>query len=119
MGKASLLNWETIWSLVPMRYGKKPFSFWISAFGATVFSWTSRFLVVNALLLAFSPVTGKQLLAFGRQFILWIVMTVSPTPGGSGFSEYMFSQYYADFFPIAGTAGYRVYMANQSPITSI
>ena len=84
--------------------GKKPFSFWISAFGATVFSWTSRFLVVNALLLAFSPVTGKQLLAFGRQFILWIVMTVSPTPGGSGFSEYVFSQYYADFFPIAGTA---------------
>ena len=84
--------------------GKKPFSFWISAFGATVFSWTSRFLVVNALLIAFSPVTGKQLLAFGRQFILWIVMTVSPTPGGSGFSEYMFSQYYADFFPIAGTA---------------
>ena len=31
-------------------------------------------------------------------------MTVSPTPGGSGFSEYMFNQYYADFFPIAGTA---------------
>ena len=88
--------------------GKKPFSFWISAFGATVFSWTSRFLVVNALLLAFSPVTGKQLLAFGRQFILWIAMTVSPTPGGSGFSEYMFSQYYADRNGI----GYRVYMAN-------
>lgn len=84
--------------------GKKPFSFWISAFGATTFSWISRYLVVNALLLAFSPVTGKQLLAFGRQFILWIVMTVSPTPGGSGFSEYMFNQYYADFFPIAGTA---------------
>lgn len=84
--------------------GKKPFSFWLSTFGATSFAWISRYLVINALLLAFSPVTGKQLIAFGRQFVLWIIMTISPTPGGSGFSEYMFSQYYADFFPIAGTA---------------
>ena len=82
--------------------GKKPFRFWLSAFGATAFSWISRYLVVNALLLAFSPVIGKQLLAFARQFILWIVMIVSPTPGGSGFSEYMFREYYADFFPMAG-----------------
>lgn len=84
--------------------GKKPFRFWLSAFGATSFAWISRYLVVNALLLAFSPIAGKQLIAFGRQFVLWIIMTVSPTPGGSGFSEYMFSQYYADFFPIAGMA---------------
>lgn len=82
--------------------GEKKFSFWLLMFGATAFSWISRYLVVNVLLLAFSPVCGNQLLAFARQFILWIIMTVSPTPGGSGFSEYMFSQYYADFFPIAG-----------------
>ena len=47
---------------------------------------------------------GGILLAFVRQLILWIVMTVSPTPGGSGVSEYMFRVYYADFFTIGGMA---------------
>ena len=31
-------------------------------------------------------------------------MLVSPTPGGSGFSEYVFSEYLGDFLPTAGVA---------------
>lgn len=81
----------------------RPFRFWGSAFGATVFSWTSRYLVINALLLAFSP-AGDHLLAFARQFVLWQLMAVSPTPGGSGVAEYMFTHYYRDFFPVVGIA---------------
>ena len=34
---------------------KKPFMFWIKAFTATFLSWTSRYWVVNAILLAFLP----------------------------------------------------------------
>ena len=30
--------------------------------------------------------------------ILWMVMVVSPTPGGSGISEYAFKEYYSDIF---------------------
>ena len=63
----------------------------------------SRYLVVNALLIAFTT-SGSQLLAFVRQLILWVVMTISPTPGGSGVSEYMFREYYTDFFDVAGMA---------------
>src|ERR1035437_6402712 len=66
---------------------KKSFSFWAKAFGTTALSWSSRFLVVNALFLAFTPF-NNQLIIFGRQLLLWIVMVVSPTPGGSGISEF-------------------------------
>lgn len=81
----------------------RPFIFWLKAFGLTCFSWISRYLVVNALLIAFTT-GGHQLLAFMRQLILWIIMTVSPTPGGSGVSEYMFRVYYANFFTVGGMA---------------
>lgn len=77
--------------------------FWLKAFATTCLSWCSRYMVVNALLLAFTS-AGNHFLAFARQLILWIIMMVSPTPGGSGLSEYMFSYYYADFFSIAGMA---------------
>lgn len=83
--------------------GSKPFLFWLKAYGMTTLSWASRYLVVNALFFAFST-TGSQLLAFARQLILWIVMMISPTPGGSGVSEYMFQMYYADFFTVTGMA---------------
>lgn len=82
----------------------KPFSFWLKAFGLTWVAWLSRYLVVNALLLAFAATGGDQLIGLVRQLILWIVMMVSPTPGGSGISEYMFQVYYADFFTIPGMA---------------
>lgn len=81
----------------------KSFSFWLKAFGITCLAWVSRYLVVNALLIAFTS-SGSQLLAFVRQLVLWVVMMVSPTPGGSGVSEYMFHEYYSDFFDITGMA---------------
>ena len=33
-----------------------------------------------------------------------VVLMVSPTPGGSGLSEWLFSEYYADLIPTAGLA---------------
>jgi uncharacterized protein (TIRG00374 family) len=59
--------------------------------------------VVNALLFAFSC-KGDQLLAFMRQLVLWITQMVSPTPGGSGISEYIFQISYASYFDSPGEA---------------
>ncbi len=87
---------------------KKPLSFWLKAFGATVFSWTSRYWVVNALFLAFFVVNDHVLL-FARQLVMWLMMLVSPTPGGSGFTEYVFTEYLGDFLP--AIAGITVVMA--------
>lgn len=80
---------------------KKNFKFWLKAFGATFFSWSARYWVVNALFLAFFAVNDHFLL-FARQLVAWIMMLVSPTPGGSGFAEYVFTEYFIDFLPSAG-----------------
>ncbi|NDP20631.1 MAG: flippase-like domain-containing protein [Paludibacter sp.] len=78
-----------------LEMSQKSFSFWAKAFGTTALSWSSRFLVVNALFMAFTPISN-HLIIFGRQMLLWIVMVVSPTPGGSGLSEIAFKEYYND-----------------------
>lgn len=74
------------------------FGYWIKPFLATVIAWSFRYAIVNALLFAFTT-GGDQILAFARQWVLWMISIASPTPGGSGLSEYMFKIYYADFFP--------------------
>lgn len=68
---------------------------WLNVFGATTLSWFSRYLVVNALFFGFVP-AASQLLVFGRQFVVWVVLMISPTPGGSGVSEWLFTNYYGD-----------------------
>lgn len=88
---------EIISSSIELR--KKPFSFWLKSFVATIFSWTSRYWVVNALFLAFFVVPDHFLL-YARQLVVWIMMLISPTPGGSGFSEYVFNQYFLEFIPV-------------------
>lgn len=81
----------------------RPFGWWIRAFGATSFSWMSRFLVVNALFLGFVP-AADQLMVFARQFVVWVILIVSPTPGGAGISEWLFTTYYGDLISSAGMA---------------
>ncbi|MDE7381754.1 MAG: flippase-like domain-containing protein, partial [Muribaculaceae bacterium] len=83
----------------------KPFKFWMEVFGATALSWTSRYLVVNALFLGFlSSADPWQWVILARQFVIWVVLMVSPTPGGSGLSEWLFSEYYGDIVTSAGLA---------------
>lgn len=80
----------------------RPLLWWSEAFAATSVSWLSRYLVVNALFLAFAPYTD-QIVVFGRQFIIWALLMFSPTPGGSGVSEWIFKEYYGDMVTDAGT----------------
>lgn len=74
---------------------KRPAKWWIEAFSATATTWISRFLVVNALFWGFAE-AAPQLVVLCRQFIVWTLLTVSPTPGGSGVSEWLFTNYYGD-----------------------
>jgi len=77
---------------------RKPFLFWVNAFTATVLSWTSRYFVVNAILVAFFSIED-HLLIFARQLVTWIMMIISPTPGGSGFAELILGRYISDTIP--------------------
>lgn len=74
---------------------KCPRSWWAKVFGATTLSWFSRYLVVSALFWGLAP-GAPWLLIFARQFVVWVVLMVSPTPGSSGISEWMFTEYYGD-----------------------
>ena len=81
----------------------RPLRWWLESFGATAASWLSRFLVVNALFLGFAP-HADQLLVLARQFVVWVILVVSPTPGGAGISEWLFTTYYGDLITPAAMA---------------
>jgi hypothetical protein len=94
---------------------KKKFGFWLKAYIATILSWTARYWVVNLLILAlvfglpsidsnalFS--IGEHILIFARQLVMWIMMLVMPSPGGSGFAEAVFSDYLGQFIPVGFVA---------------
>ena len=83
-------------SLEIRHYG---FGFWFKAGASTFLSWSSRYLVANALVMAFFTV-GDQFLLFARQLVMWIMMLIMPTPGGSGFAEYVFSTYCRDLIGV-------------------
>lgn len=82
---------------------RRSLRWWAETFMATALTWTSRYLVVNALFFGFVP-SADQLVVFGRQLVVWVVLMVSPTPGGSGVSEWLFTEYYGDMLSSAGMA---------------
>lgn len=83
----------------------KNWRFWVGTMGYSALLWVSRFLIVNALILAFVPQSSMvfsaldQLVIMMRQAIVMVVMMVAPTPGGSGFVEVMFESYLGEFIP--------------------
>jgi uncharacterized protein (TIRG00374 family) len=54
--------------------------------------------VVNAILVAFFAI-NEHFLIFARQLVTWIMMIISPTPGGSGFAELIMGRYISDLIP--------------------
>jgi uncharacterized protein (TIRG00374 family) len=79
---------------------KESLSFWFKAFGATVLSWSSRFLVINFIMQAFLSLGFlQQIQIFSKQFVLWMFLRISPTPGGSGVAEWAFGQLLSEYSP--------------------
>jgi glycosyltransferase 2 family protein len=77
-------------------------AYWVKAFVATIFSWSGRYMVVNFMFMAFffSTLTLQDhFLIYARQLTMWIILLVSPTPGGSGVAEFIFSDFLGDMIP--------------------
>ena len=85
------------------EYKNKSSKFWFSVIGSTYFSWLSRFLVVNFMIAAFVG-GADQILIYGRQIVMWVILLISPTPGGAGVAELAFSGFLGDLIPF-GFAG--------------
>ncbi len=85
------------------EFSSWPLKKWLQAFGATFFSWTARYWVVNTLIITFLGVRWMGLeehfQVFAKQLVMWIMMLISPTPGGSGFAEYVFKEFLEGFIP--------------------
>ena len=97
------------WKFIANEWGKdieksskefknEPRVYWFKVFGATVASWLSRYLVINAILNAFHDLGFiENIRILGKQLVLWLFMLVSPTPGGSGVAEYAFGELLSEF----------------------
>ncbi|MEY3398772.1 MAG: hypothetical protein RL220_1366 [Bacteroidota bacterium] len=98
--RATRLGDEIIISSQELR--GKPLSYWSKSFIATMMSWTARFFTLNFILLAFVQEKGMDhLLVYGRQLVMWVIMLISPTPGGSGIAEIALAKFF-DFMVPAG-----------------
>lgn len=85
-----------------LQFSNHPIQYWLKVFGATFLSWTGRYLVINFLMMAFISLNFTQnALIYAKQFILWVLMLVSPTPGASGVAEWAFSNLLSEFAPSA------------------
>jgi glycosyltransferase 2 family protein len=103
------IKWLRKWKYDAHEYGNqimeaskelkgKTLKYWFPIVLATIFIWSSRYLMLNALIAAYDSLTlSEHLLVFARQVIMWIVMMISPTPGSSGTAEFFFSQFFNEF----------------------
>lgn len=83
----------------------KSAGFFIANILLSMLLWVSRFLIVNALIMAFVTASDSltfvdQVIIAVRQGIVLVVMMIAPTPGGSGFIEVMFETYLGEFIPV-------------------
>jgi len=79
-----------------------PFSFHVKAASLTIGAWVARFLTVNFVILALVELDWewmRQFLLYARSQTMYVITQFSPTPGGSGVMELMFSGFFTDFIP--------------------
>ncbi len=87
-----------------MEIKGKPFGYFFKATAATFASWTARFWVTNFIIMAFFPVS-EHMLIYARQLVMWVIMHITPTPGGSGVAEIIFTGFIGEFILSAGLIG--------------
>jgi len=82
---------------------QKNWRFHLRSFLFTAAAWTSRFIIVNCLIIALiehiSYHPWDQLKIFGRQIMMFLFMMFSPTPGAAGFAEVFFGSFIGDYIP--------------------
>jgi uncharacterized protein (TIRG00374 family) len=74
--------------------------YWIITIIATFASWIARFSIVNCIIHAFHGESiVNDAVIYGKQVVMGIIILLSPTPGGSGLAEYIFSNFLNEFIP--------------------
>jgi glycosyltransferase 2 family protein len=80
-----------------------PIGYHLRALVGTLGAWTSKFLMINCLVLAIMPSIpldgSTQLFIYARLISMFIIMTFSPTPGGAGIAEIALAGFLSDLVP--------------------
>lgn len=76
---------------------------WAQLYLSTALAWSTRFGVVIFLILAIMEVSDLFLL-YARQLVLYLILVLTPTPGGSGMAEFAFGHFYSDIILDRGLA---------------
>lgn len=79
----------------------KGFGLGIPAFLATSVAWSSRFILLNFLIIAFERNLPLDLWTqgalYGRLEAMFVIMAFSPTPGSAGVAEILFNGFLSDY----------------------
>ncbi len=77
------------------------FGFHLRAFLSTAGAWTSRFLLLNCLIIALVPEVPRDFLTqfelYARLETMFFIIAFSPTPGGAGLIEVLFNGFMTDY----------------------
>lgn len=74
---------------------RRGWDYWWPGLVTTFCSWTARYSIVNCIVHAFHPGMGfsHDLVIYGKQVIMGIIVLLMPTPGGSGIAEIIFRDF--------------------------
>ncbi|WP_342265368.1 lysylphosphatidylglycerol synthase transmembrane domain-containing protein [Cardinium endosymbiont of Philonthus spinipes] len=73
----------------------KPPLFWYKIVLCTFLTWMVRYILINCLMAAYCPISlGQHLAIWGRQIVMWALMLVPVSPGGSGIAEFWFQKFF-------------------------
>lgn len=86
---------EVMWASSLIKGKQK--RYWAKIIMATIVAWVARYAILNCIIAAYTNGLGAadHFLLLGKHLILWVVMLISPTPGGSGVAENFFIQFFA------------------------
>ncbi|MBR9922319.1 MAG: flippase-like domain-containing protein [Bacteroidetes bacterium] len=80
---------------------RKRWPFHVGAFLSTAVAWSCRFLLLNFLIIAFVDTVDMSFFSQGALFArletMFVIIAFSPTPGGAGFVEILFSGFLTDY----------------------
>ena len=99
--KAEALGTEMMLAGVELRH--ESIGFHVKAFLSTATAWSCRFLLLSCLIIAFFPDLSldafTQLGLYARLETMFVIVAFSPTPGGAGFVEVLFTNFLTDYVP--------------------
>lgn len=90
-------------SLAANEMRGQPWSYHAKVILGTLGSWTSKFIMINCIIIAIVPTTpvdgATQAFIYARLVAMFTIMTFSPTPGAAGLAEIALASFISDYVP--------------------